>query len=442
MKSRISLLRSALAHHVEGRNNEAAARYAAALHDDPDDAVALSNLSSVAFLRHNHHAALAYARRAMEISPSAIGPRINLARVLAAMGHQEDAITILKRICEQDSGVSAVWQLLAQYRWAAGEFALAAECIENASVIEETREIRVSRAHQQMLSRGRYAEGLRYIDDIRSIPLWARHPIIDSGVPLWSGEDLTGKRIALLHEQGAGDTIMLSRFFAALGEFDFIVPHYLMRFLGRIPGASMWGWDADGIPDVDYWTTTFYAWRDMGAPHPSGTPYLASAQSLSPPLRLRLPNDKFKIGICWSGYSGYGFDFRRSAALTDLLPIAAIPGTVLVSLQMDGREEIEAAGAQDFIRDPMVGVRDYEDTSRIISELDLVISVDTSVAHVAGAIGVPCFVMLDYTPCWRWGIGSETTHWYDAVRLFRKPHPGGWGAVVGEIETAIRAKIA
>jgi hypothetical protein len=140
-----------------------------------------------------------------------------------------------------------------------------------------------------------------------------------------------------------------------------------------------------------------------------------------------------KVGLAWAGNPKHSNDRRRSMPADVLEVLLAAPDLYFVSLQL-GPRAIEAG-----LPDLSARVADYAETAALIANLDLVVTVDTSVAHLAGALGVPCWVMLPYAPDWRWRLGCETSGWYASMRLFRQPAPGAWRDVATEIVAELAA---
>jgi hypothetical protein len=167
---------------------------------------------------------------------------------------------------------------------------------------------------------------------------------------------------------------------------------------------------------------------------PANVPYLQpdpnQVQAWGERLAALTPPGYRRIGIAWAGRPTHNNDFNRSATLDAFAPLAALPGVVLVSLQKgDGQSQIGRyfAGAPLLNLGPALA--DYEDTMAVIEHLDLVVTVDTSVAHVAGAMGRPVWVVLPYAPDWRWLLSRDDTPWYPTMRLFRQTIPREWGDV-------------
>jgi hypothetical protein len=177
-------------------------------------------------------------------------------------------------------------------------------------------------------------------------------------------------------------------------------------------------------------------------------PYLRADPVLASAWAARLPRDGgLRVGLCWAGQArpwldGFlALDHRRSTDLATLAPLAAVPGVRLVSLQKGAAaEQVRAAGFD--LLDPMAEVADFADTAALVANLDLVISVDTSVVHLAGAMGKPVFLLDRYDNCWRWLSGREDSPWYPTLRIFRQRRSGEWGPVIERVATALAAMAA
>jgi hypothetical protein len=177
---------------------------------------------------------------------------------------------------------------------------------------------------------------------------------------------------------------------------------------------------------------------------PREIPYLRADPARTAVWRARLrgllPPGFRRIGIVWAGRSTHNNDFNRSASLHAFAPIAALDGIALVSLQK-GPPQI--AIAEYFERAPLLNlgaaIADFVDTMAIIEALDLVVTVDTSVAHLAGAMGSPVWILLPYAPDWRWLLDRDDSPWYPTARLFRQSSPGDWGSVVDHVSEALQS---
>jgi tetratricopeptide (TPR) repeat protein len=246
--------------------------------------------------------------------------------------------------------------------------------------------------------------------------------------PRWRGEP--GGTLLLHAEQGLGDTLQMLRFvpsLAARRRVVLAVPATLLRLCrGLAPVVTT----PDALPAFDRHCPL------MSLPHvldvgpedlPGPMPYLRGDPA---PWRARLAAlPGRRIGICWSGNPAYPADHRRSLPAASLAGLAR-PGLHLVSLQKD-------APAPPGVTDWTAELADMADTAGLIAALDLVISVDTAVAHLAGALGRPVWLLNRHAPCWRWQLGREDSPWYPTLRQFRQPAPGDWGTVMAEVARAL-----
>ena len=259
--------------------------------------------------------------------------------------------------------------------------------------------------------------------------------------PLWDGAPLDGRSILLFTEQGLGDVIQFARFATLVteqgGRVFFECPAKLRPLLETCPGIDRVIPQGDAVPPVDFQAPLLSLPRILGL-HIGNVPQIAPYLRPQPeridrwrPVIKGLPG--FKVGINWQGNPGYHLDRIRSIPLTQFAPLAVIPDVTLVSLQQGfGSQQVidvqrlfpvVATGA-DIDRDGA-----FLDTAAILKQLDLVVTSDTALAHLAGALGVPTWVVLPHVADWRWGVAGDSCAWYPTLRLFRQPRPGDWNAV-------------
>jgi hypothetical protein len=268
-----------------------------------------------------------------------------------------------------------------------------------------------------------------------------------AGLPPWDGGDPAGKTIRVITEQGLGDAILFSRFVQTLAERGAEVEFFVRPTLARLFCASF---ESDSV-HVTSDTGGEAADADahvhlLSLPHRLG---LAREALCAEGAYLRVPHEArdkwqprigslagFKVGIAWAGNPERRGDESRTIAPEILTPLAmAAPGITWVSLQAELAPE--APRPFPIMTDPMVDVADYADTAAIIEALDLVVSVDTSVAHAAAALGKPVIVLAPHNVCWRWEMGGVESPWYPGAKVFRARGQGEWGAVVENASAAI-----
>jgi tetratricopeptide (TPR) repeat protein len=264
-----------------------------------------------------------------------------------------------------------------------------------------------------------------------------RRDFIDLPGPEWDGDDPAGRTILVHAEQGLGDTIQLARYLpeiAARGGLPVLAcERPLIPLLADIQGATVVAKDAP-LPDYDCWIDQMslprvFATRPETIPAPEG--YLRGDQARVDAWRAILP-DGPNVGLAWGGNPAHSNDRRRSMPISALDRILAVSGVSFVNLQVGPR-----AGEAD-LADLSPCLTDYAETAALVASLDLVITVDTSIAHVAGALGRPAWVMLPYAPDWRWILGRDDTPWYASLRLFRQEVPGDWDAVTASVAAALQ----
>ena len=319
------------------------------------------------------------------------------------------------------------------------------------SVMPQEADIRYGRA-QLLLSMGRLDEGWREQEWRLSWPYWQRdHAFGYDGLrPLWQGEPLQGKKILVYAEQGYGDTIQFSRYLPMLSQMGGAVYFHCRSelyelFASSFPGlAGIATNDIDKVvqSEYDYYVPIMSLARFFSPTIdsiPSETPYLHVDNKRLAYWRERLPQDRFKVGVVWAGAGNNPRDKRRSLHVQNLAPLANIKEVEWYSLQ-------KWTQSQSLIHDgvPLVftnlggDIYDFSDTAAIIKNLDLVICVDTSVAHLAGALGCPTWVLIYNGPDWRWLRGRQDSPWYSTMRLFRQGVGEEWMPVVERVASALK----
>ncbi len=267
--------------------------------------------------------------------------------------------------------------------------------------------------------------------------------------PLWRGDrPIAGKTILLHAEQGLGDTLQFCRFVpqvAALGAKVILeVQQPLWRLLADFPGAAQTIIRGDEPPPFDLHCPLLSLPLALGITLktiPAET-YIAADRKLVAGWRQRLAAlPGLRVGLVWAGRPGLVADRRRSMALERLNPLAEVPGVSLVSLQKGGAAASVHASSALQLYDFTDDLLDFADTAALVASLDLVIGVDTSVVHLAGALGRPVWLLDRFDNCWRWLRGREDSPWYPTLRLFRQTTPGDWDGVIARVGAALRARV-
>ena len=267
-------------------------------------------------------------------------------------------------------------------------------------------------------------------------------PRTDLRKPLWLGETpLAGKTILLHAEQGLGDTVMFARYAPLLARAGATVvmevQPELKGLLTGLDGVAAVVGRGEPLPPFDLHcplTSLPFACKTELAGVPAEIPYLRADPARIEKWRPRLAGPLPRVALAWSGRASHVNDRNRSLSLSQLSPLLEAEDVRFVSIQ----RELRPADAERLSREPRIidlgaELADFTDTAAVLSLCELVICVDTSVAHVAGALGRPTFVLLPFQPDWRWTLDRATSPWYPATRLFRQPAPGDWASVIARV---------
>ena len=400
-----------------------------------------------------------------------------LGLLCADIGRFADAILHFERAVTLDPRPAMGWSNLGMMLKIEGGFERAIAAHDEAVTrAPEDSQIRVNRA-VALLHAGRMTEAWRDYEYRLRQPGHTTRPL-DLLLPEVTGLDLTGRTILVTHEDGYGDTLQFIRYvplLAASGARVILeVPPPLIRLLSTLEGVT--GLDmgassprlagenqsetcAGGAAlgaggreaTFDYHCPVFSlprAFATTVATVPGATPYLRADPGLVAAWSRRLPPATGRrIGLVWAGQARpwlTGFttlDSRRSTSLAQFAPLAAaVPEVQFISLQKGpaaGETRTPPTGMR--LHDPGPDIADFADTAAIIANLDLVISVDTSVVHLAGALGKPVFLLDRYDNCWRWLSGREDSPWYPTLRIFRQERLGDWTGPMRGVAAALRA---
>jgi tetratricopeptide (TPR) repeat protein len=437
-----------------GRTDEAIARYAKALAVDPRHVGALNNLGLALAAQAQAAAAIALFQRALAIEPQCVAALVNLGTVLhAEWRFEEAAACFLKALAIEpnraESENNLGNSLLALHRTTA-----AIEHFQRAQALAPSFAMAHCNEATAHLMAGDYSAGWAKYEWRWSVGEY-RLRRWEGVQPLWRGDaDISGKTIFLTAEQGYGDTIQFARYAPLVAERGarvlLAVPPALVSLMKTLGGAEICAEGADP-PAFDFHCPLMSLPLAFGtelATVPNRVAYLRPDPEKATMWRRRfedLPGRR--VGLAWSGSAlkslspMQSIDRRRSVALAKLAPLAEVPGASYVSLQLGGAAvETRAPPPGLVVHDWTGDLHDFSDTAALIAGLDLVISVDTAVAHLAGALGKPVWLLNRYDTCWRWLLDRDDSPWYPTLRQFRQPAPGDWDAVIAAVSAALASR--
>ncbi len=387
----------------QGSLDQAADSHRRAIEIKPDFAEALNNLGSVPGKLGRPDEAAVYCRLALELKPNFAEALNNLGITLDKQGKFDDAIASYRQALRDRPD-------FAEAQWNLGLDLLLKGDFENGWDGYEWRW-----RCNEFLKRNPFPPGSR-----------------------WEGEDIRGQTIFVHCEQGLGDTIQFSRYAGMIadrgGRVVLGCQPPLKSLLGRLDG--IWEIAVTGVTPPYHYQIPLLSlprvFKTTLATIPSKVPYLTPDEGLVRAWQAKLPPSagRLRVGLVWAGGPGHA-NRNKSCSLKIFAPLATVPNVTFYSLQKGpaARESADPSAGMELL-DLTDQLNDFADTAALIANLDLVISVDTAVAHLAGAMARPVWTLLSFAPDWRWLLDRPDSPWYPTMRLFRQPSIGNWEAVM------------
>ncbi|MCW6049624.1 tetratricopeptide repeat protein [Lyngbya sp. CCAP 1446/10] len=438
----------------QGKVEDAIAHYEQALIAEPDFVPALINLAVALQEKGELLRALDLYRRALEIHPHSWEAYNNLATVLQEQGNLEEALEYYHKALELLPDFVEAINNLGRTFLEKGVVEDAIACYRRAIYLNPNHASAHLNLSLALLLAGDLENGLTEYEwrwtiqefkTSHSCFLTAQGNTLSAREyrPLWDGSDLQGKTVLLHAEQGLGDSIQFIRYIAIVKQQGgkVIVDCYpqLRRLFAMIDGIDLLIVRGEPLPEFDVQVPM------LSLPYVLGTKLAtipATTAYLSPPAGAEfalLPDRNLKVGIVWAGNPKHRKNTQRSCSLSKFLPLLDVSGVTFYSLQKEVLETDRALLNQTPIVDLSPHFGDLADTAAAIAKLDLVITVDTAVAHLAGALGKPVWILLAFSPDWRWLLEREDSPWYPTARLFRQRERGDWQGVFERVAEALGA---
>lgn len=370
-----------------------------------------------------------------------------LGSALGEVGRLEESLAVHRRAREAARGTAAEAGKLSDLACALGalgQFEERLACYERAQELNPSPLTHTNFSFALLLS-GNYARGLREYES-RLEMVQQAGSVADLAKIRWHGSDPAGKKIMVYHEQGLGDTIHFARYVPLLRERGatvfLIVRPQLKRLFASLPGVEKLLTAGEPAPFVDLQcplTSLPLAFGTTLETIPQRVPYLHAEEALRREWRTRLgASPGRKVGLVWAGNPEHKNDRNRSLPLELLRPLLATPDTVFYSLQVGPKStDPERLGLASQVHDLSPFLTDFAETAAALAEMDLLIAVDTSVAHLAGALGVTTWTLVPLVPDWRWLLDREDSPWYPTMRLFRQTKQGGWPGVIERVQAGL-----
>ncbi len=440
-----------------GRPAAIVAQYEACLH--LADADASLRLALAEHLRPSGAAAriIELLRPVLDADPDCLRALVASGNALADLGEFAAAEAAFGRAIEVAPDEAAGWTNLALVLKVAGRFDAALAAADCAVALRpDDAQIRMNRAIL-LLRAGRLEEAWPDYDSRMTLPGRGEMP---QGRLLRELSELPegGATLLAMHADGYGDTLQFIRYAPMLAARGVRVlawaPPDLAALLARVPGVAGVALCGETMPPHDLHCQICDLPRVFAttlATIPAPVPYLHPDPGLVAAWASRLPprDGRLRVGLAWAGQArpwleGFSvLDGRRSMALSDLAPLAGLPGVAWIGLQKGpAAAQSVAPPAGMALHDPMPGVATFDDTAAIVANLDAVVSVDTSIIHLAAGMGCPALLLDRYDSCWRWFFGRDDSPWYPTLRILRQTTPGDWRPVMAQAAAALTARAA
>jgi len=439
-----------------GRHQEVASIAFALTEQIPQHGFGWKMLGAALTQTGHHRDALLPLQKATALLPADAGPHYNLGTNLRALGRLEESAASCRRALELRPNFVEGQNNLGFTLFELGDLEEAEACYRRALAMNPEYFEATWNLCILLLASGRYSEAWP-VHESRCDPklkeLTVEAPVLP--FPQWRGESLVGKSLLIWPEQGFGDFIQFIRYAPLLRELGVdrltvLCSPPLKPLLASAAGVDTIITDPASVAPHDYWTLPMSLPLRFGTTlHniPDAIPYLHALPQRVEQWSARVPTQGIKVGLVWKGNPIHRNDVNRSLpALSTLAALWSVPDITFVSLQKWQAEEEALEASLTSAAQPLIhlgnDIVDFADTAAIVAQLDLVICVDTAIAHLAGAIGKPCWLLLPALGVdWRWLRERSDTPWYpETMRLFRQTKPNDWTETIHDVTNALRQK--
>jgi tetratricopeptide (TPR) repeat protein len=433
-----------------GRAREALAAFDAALARDPRQPDALVNRGGARAALGQAAEALADFDAALALAPGHPVALYNRGNALCDLGRYDEALAAYDGALAAQPGHVKTWNNRGRALQALNRQREAVACFDRAIALQKDYADAHFNAALSLLTLGDYARGFAEYEW-----RWRRSGMSDARRnyrgALWLGEYPPARKTILLHaEQGLGDTIQFARYAPLLARAGATVvlevEPALKQLFATLPGVSSVNARGEALPAYDAHCplgSLPLALKTERTSVPADIPYLrADAARIAKwrPAIEALPGKR--VALAWAGNPAHANDRNRSIPLVALEPLLSLDGVSLVSIQRDLRAGDDDVIARHRIAHVGAELADMADTAAVLALCDLLIAVDTAVVHLSGALGGAPWVLLPFSPDWRWGERGEQSPWYPRARLFRQPAPGDWASVIAAVREALARLVA
>ena len=431
----------------QSKLSEAIQSYRQAIHLEPDFAEPYNHIGVIFNHQERYNQAVESCRKALELDPDYVEAYNSLGVALNGIGFYDEAVTNFQK------AISLNPEYLDSYYNLGNNLRKQNQCTQAIQLYKKAIQIDpdCAKAHWNLsivfLLTGRFSQGWTEYKWRRELGLVSYPHEYDQ--PYWDGSSFAGKRLLVHYEQGFGDNIQFVRYLPMVKQLggtvilEMVKPLY--QLFKRINGVDEFVQaSSDSTPpdvDFDIHISTLDMPRLFGTTLeniPCKVPYLYAESAKVECWRNKLDSGSFKVGLVWAGDARHGNDHNRSCSLKYFAPLVKIEGVKLYGLQKEVSGQLTELAANMGIRCLGEQFKDFSDTAAAIENMDLVISVDTSVLHLAGAMGKPAWALIPFVPDWRWLLDRQDCPWYPTMKLFRQKERGNWDELFARVSQQLQ----
>jgi Flp pilus assembly protein TadD len=434
-----------------GRNEEALGAYRQAITLDSEYARAHHNMGNIFLSQGRYEAAVEKYNRVIALDPESVETYNSVAVALHYLGEYAAAIQRCNEVLSLKPDYAQAYNTLASVLMKKGLYAEAIASYKHALQLKPDYAEAHCNLGMAFLLTGRFEEG--WAEYTWRLKTHKAPPLRHTATPCWDGTQFVGNRLLVHHEQGFGDNIQFIRYLPMVKRLGGTVICEMLRPLVGLftgfPGIDELVEASSATApaaDFDFHVPLLELPRIFGTALetiPADVPYLRADPVKAQPWRARFSRDELNVGIVWAGHPSHPEDRTRSCHLQDFMQLSNIPGVRLFGLQKgDAAAQVKDLASGTGPENLGEKLDDFAQTAAAIENLDLVISVDTAVLHLAGAMAKPVWGILAFTPDWRWMLDRQDSPWYPTMKLFRQRQHGDWDDVFKRVSEELKMLVA
>lgn len=434
-----------LAYHNLGNFDQAITCYQKALAFNPHFSSAYLNSGNALLLSQEISAAITAYKQAIQLDPQNALAHNNLGHAYAEIGSFDKAVACHNQALQLNPTYGEAYKKLGYAHQGLHNYLEGVANFRQALLLQPNDPDSHFDLGAALLLSGNFKEGWKeYEWRLQTGKISFEH--FEKHAPRWDGTKLNGKSILLITEQGYGDVIQFARYIPMVadmgGEVTLLCSEDLVPLLRGMKAITHIASSVTSVRQFDVYYPLMSLPMLFGTEMksiPQHVPYLTPeiSKPAIPPLQKNLQNNNKRVGLVWAGNPKHTGDRHRSLSLEDMAPLLDAENVSFFSLQIGSSREKKYSQYEEKITDLSPWLHDFSDTASAIDSLDLIITVDTAVAHLAGAMGKPVWILLPLTPDWRWLTDRRDSPWYPSARLFRQSRFSDWKSVVREIKKSL-----